>query len=335
MAESFDVIVIGGGPGGYVAAIRAAQLGLNTAVVEKDKAGGRCLNYACIPAKTMLHSAEVLDHAQNSADLGVKVSKASIDWKALGERRASVSETSLERSQDALGQEQGHADRGRGLAHRRRQREGRRRDLRGEERRACHRLGRASDPGRRVLRADRRHVGSVVASGAAEAPGRGRRGRLRFRDRLGVRALRHRGDADRDAPADPAARGQGLRPGRRAHLQEAGHHGRDRRAHPGRRGHRQVGQVQVRRNRGRGGLSGDRRRPRSRHGSVEPLGRRASRPRRTARSRSTSSSGRPTPRSMRSATSSAGPRSPTRPPRKAWSRSRRSPAPRLTPSIPT
>ena len=93
MAESFDVIVIGGGPGGYVAAIRAAQLGLNTAVVEKDKPGGRCLNYACIPAKTMLHSAEVLDHAQNSADLGVKVSKASIDWKALGERRASVSQT--------------------------------------------------------------------------------------------------------------------------------------------------------------------------------------------------------------------------------------------------
>jgi dihydrolipoamide dehydrogenase len=93
MAESFDVIVIGGGPGGYVAAIRAAQLGLKTAVVEKDKPGGRCLNYACIPAKTMLHSAEVLDHAQNSADLGVKVTKASIDWKALGERRASVSET--------------------------------------------------------------------------------------------------------------------------------------------------------------------------------------------------------------------------------------------------
>lgn len=93
MAESFDVIVIGGGPGGYVAAIRAAQLGLKTAVVEKDKAGGRCLNYACIPAKTMLHSAEVLDHAQNSAELGVKVSKASIDWKALGERRTKVSET--------------------------------------------------------------------------------------------------------------------------------------------------------------------------------------------------------------------------------------------------
>ncbi len=93
MAESFEVIVIGGGPGGYHAAIRAAQLGKKTAVVEMDKPGGRCLNYACIPAKTMLHTAELLDHAQNSADLGIKVSKAELDWKALGARRASVSET--------------------------------------------------------------------------------------------------------------------------------------------------------------------------------------------------------------------------------------------------
>lgn len=93
MADSYDVIVIGGGPGGYVAAIRSAQLGLKTAVVEKDKPGGRCLNYACIPAKTMLHTAELLDHAQNSADLGIKVKDASLDWKALAERRAKVSET--------------------------------------------------------------------------------------------------------------------------------------------------------------------------------------------------------------------------------------------------
>ena len=93
MADSYDVIVVGGGPGGYVAAIRAAQLGLNTAVVEKDKPGGRCLNYACIPAKTMLHTAEVFDAAANSAELGVKVTKATLDWKALAERRAKVSET--------------------------------------------------------------------------------------------------------------------------------------------------------------------------------------------------------------------------------------------------
>ena len=93
MADPYDVIVIGGGPGGYVAAIRAAQLGQRTAVVEKDKPGGRCLNYACIPAKTMLHTAELYDHALNGAELGIKVDGASLDWKALGARRAKVSET--------------------------------------------------------------------------------------------------------------------------------------------------------------------------------------------------------------------------------------------------
>jgi dihydrolipoamide dehydrogenase len=92
MADGYDVIVIGGGPGGYVAAIRAAQLGRKTAVVEQDKPGGRCLNYACIPAKTMLYTAEILDHARNGAALGVKAEGATLDWEALGARRAKVSE---------------------------------------------------------------------------------------------------------------------------------------------------------------------------------------------------------------------------------------------------
>ena len=91
---SFDVIVIGGGPGGYVAAIRAAQLGQKIAVVERDKAGGRCLNYACIPAKTVLHTAQVYSEvAESGAELGVKATGVSIDWKALQERRAKVSKT--------------------------------------------------------------------------------------------------------------------------------------------------------------------------------------------------------------------------------------------------
>jgi len=93
VADSYDVIVIGGGPGGYVAAIRAAQLGKKTAVVERDKPGGRCLNYACIPAKTVLHTAELYDEARNGAELGLKVKDASIDWEALGKRRAAVSES--------------------------------------------------------------------------------------------------------------------------------------------------------------------------------------------------------------------------------------------------
>jgi dihydrolipoamide dehydrogenase len=93
MAE-YDVIVIGGGPGGYVAAIRAGQLGQKTAVIEKDKAGGRCLNYACIPAKTVLHTAEVFaEVSEDGADLGVKSNGVSIDWKAVQARRAKVSKT--------------------------------------------------------------------------------------------------------------------------------------------------------------------------------------------------------------------------------------------------
>jgi dihydrolipoamide dehydrogenase len=93
MAE-YDVIVIGGGPGGYVAAIRAAQLGQKTAVVERDKAGGRCLNYACIPAKTVLHTAEVFAELnQDGADLGIKSNGASIDWEAVQARREKVSKT--------------------------------------------------------------------------------------------------------------------------------------------------------------------------------------------------------------------------------------------------
>jgi dihydrolipoamide dehydrogenase len=93
VADKFDTIVIGAGPGGYVAAIRAAQLGQRTAVVEKDKPGGRCLNYACIPAKTVLHSADIYDEARNSADLGIKAEGVTIDWDAVGKRREKVSET--------------------------------------------------------------------------------------------------------------------------------------------------------------------------------------------------------------------------------------------------
>ncbi|HWH20208.1 MAG TPA: dihydrolipoyl dehydrogenase [Solirubrobacterales bacterium] len=91
MAEKFDTIVIGGGPGGYVAAIRSAQLGRKTALVERDKVGGRCLNYACIPAKTMLRSAELYDNLRGAAELGVVAGDLAIDWEALGRRRAGVS----------------------------------------------------------------------------------------------------------------------------------------------------------------------------------------------------------------------------------------------------
>jgi dihydrolipoamide dehydrogenase len=94
MAESsYDCVVIGSGPGGYVAAIRAAQLGMKTAVVEKDTVGGRCLNYACIPAKAVLRVADVLAEIREAGDFGIKVSAPEIDFGAVMERRNKVVKT--------------------------------------------------------------------------------------------------------------------------------------------------------------------------------------------------------------------------------------------------
>ncbi|MEO5706945.1 MAG: dihydrolipoyl dehydrogenase [Alteraurantiacibacter sp.] len=76
MAENYDVIVLGSGPGGYVAAIRCAQLGLKTAIVERELLGGICLNWGCIPTKALLRSAEVLHLAQHASDYGLKIAGA-------------------------------------------------------------------------------------------------------------------------------------------------------------------------------------------------------------------------------------------------------------------
>ena len=94
MAEnSYDCVVIGSGPGGYVTAIRAAQLGMKTAVIEKDKVGGRCLNYACIPAKAVLRVADVLSEIREADDFGIKVSDPEIDYAGVSARREKVIST--------------------------------------------------------------------------------------------------------------------------------------------------------------------------------------------------------------------------------------------------
>src|ERR1700716_714770 len=94
MPESaYDCIVIGSGPGGYVAAIRAAQLGKRTAVVEADKVGGRCLNYACIPAKALLRSADLLSEIRDSEEYGLKVEGVRVDYGGVQARREKVVST--------------------------------------------------------------------------------------------------------------------------------------------------------------------------------------------------------------------------------------------------
>jgi len=86
----FDVIVIGAGPGGYVTAIRASQLGLKTAIVEREALGGVCLNWGCIPTKALLKSGEVYEQLGHLADYGLKIEKASFDFAKVVERSRKV-----------------------------------------------------------------------------------------------------------------------------------------------------------------------------------------------------------------------------------------------------
>ena len=90
MADKIDIIVVGGGPGGYVAALRAAQLGAKVTVVEKENVGGVCLNWGCIPTKALIKTAEVFSLAKDGAEFGVLISNPKIDWPKAQERKRKV-----------------------------------------------------------------------------------------------------------------------------------------------------------------------------------------------------------------------------------------------------
>ena len=93
MADKYDLIVVGAGPGGYVAAIRAAQLGFKTACVERERAGGICLNWGCIPSKALLKSADMMRQAQHAADYGVIIKgEITFDWDKVIKRSRGVAE---------------------------------------------------------------------------------------------------------------------------------------------------------------------------------------------------------------------------------------------------
>ena len=89
---NFDVIVIGSGPGGYVTAIRASQLGLKTAIVEKESLGGVCLNWGCIPTKALLKSAQVFEYIQHAEDFGINVKDADADFGSVVKRSRGVAD---------------------------------------------------------------------------------------------------------------------------------------------------------------------------------------------------------------------------------------------------
>ena len=95
--KHYDLIVIGSGPGGYVGAVRAAQLGMKTACIERDKLGGVCLNWGCIPTKALLHNAELYREAiVNGAEWGIDAKNATFDWsKIVGRSRPTTFGTTM------------------------------------------------------------------------------------------------------------------------------------------------------------------------------------------------------------------------------------------------
>ena len=92
MMSKYDIIVLGSGPGGYVTAIRASQLGFKTAVVEKENLGGVCLNWGCIPTKALLKSAQVFEYLKHASDYGLSVKEFDKDFSAVVKRSRNVAE---------------------------------------------------------------------------------------------------------------------------------------------------------------------------------------------------------------------------------------------------
>ncbi len=233
---SFDVLIIGSGPGGYIAAIRSAQLGFKTAIVERDYLGGICLNWGCIPTKALLRSAEIYHYLQHAKDYGLTVDKVGYDPSAIVKRSRAVAK----RLNDGVGflmkKNKVVGDLGRGCDRRARQGHGEGLEERSAERRARAGIVSGQAHHHRHRRAAARAAGTgagqeadldlLRSHGAAvdpEVAAGDRLRRHRHRVRFLLPQLRFRGDRGRGAAADSPGRGSRDSSFCAQKLREAGH----------------------------------------------------------------------------------------------------------------
>ena len=303
--STYDVVILGGGSGGYACALRAAQLGHAVVLVEKGELGGTCLHRGCIPTKALLHAAEVADSSRESEQFGVRSTFEGIDMPAVNEYKDGVVARLYKGLQGLVKSRQDHLRRGHRPAGRPHHGGGRRHALRGTARRARDRLRAASSlPGLEIDGAARpQQRPRPAARLGARLGGRPRRRRDRLRVRQRVAVVRRRGDHRRGAAAPRPARGRAVVQGARARLPQARHRLRARRPVRRRRARpRRASRVSLENGKHHRGRPPARRR-RTRPG-LPGAGLRAGRRRRwsAASSRSTSSARPTSPRSPQSAT---------------------------------
>ena len=229
VANQFDVIIVGGGPAGYVCAIRAAQLGLATAVVERDKLGGVCVNIGCIPTKALLHSAYVANLvAHDAKELGVEVGGVKTDYGVAMRRSRKVSEQNSKGVEFLMKKHKVTVIKGTGVL-------GKNRTVKVGKDEYQARKAVVIATGSRVKGIPQ--IGleinktTVISSDEAlfleQPPEDARRvgaGAVGLRVRRHLQRVRHQGDPDRGAAPDPAAGGCGSVRRARQELQEARHH---------------------------------------------------------------------------------------------------------------
>jgi hypothetical protein len=213
--DIYDLVIIGGGPAGYVGAIRAGQLGKKVAVIEMERAGGTCLNWGCIPTKALLKSAELYRTIQKADSYGLSVTGASFDFAKVVERSRGCRDPDGQGRRVPLQEEQGRLLRRQGLRHRPRHGRDHRGRAQGEispheKHPPLHRPEAAPAAGP----AGGWHARDDLPRGARrqdspEDDGHHRRRRHRRGVRVFLQRLRHEGHARRDAAADSAGRGRG------------------------------------------------------------------------------------------------------------------------------